>query len=159
MTVIPYDRFAAAAYANKLAFDRNPRYYNFDELGGDCTNFISQCLYAGCGVMNTTPTYGWYYRSLSSRSPSWSGVSFLYDFLMGNKGKGPFGEETGAETMKLGDVIQLAATDEYTHSLLVTDHIDGQIFVAAHTFDAYMRPLSSYDYQTIRYLHILGARK
>jgi hypothetical protein len=23
-----------------------PRYGTFDEIGGDCTNFVSQCLYA-----------------------------------------------------------------------------------------------------------------
>ena len=47
MPLIPYDRSAAVTYAHRWAFGRNPRYYNFDELGGDCTNFASQCLYAG----------------------------------------------------------------------------------------------------------------
>ena len=54
-----YDRSAAVAYARKWAFGRNPEYYDFGGIGGDCTNFVSQCLYAGAGVMNFTPELGW----------------------------------------------------------------------------------------------------
>ena len=56
LKIIPYDRFAGVSYAHRWAYERNPKYMNFDELGGDCTNFASQCLYAGAGVMNFTPT-------------------------------------------------------------------------------------------------------
>jgi len=37
-----YDRKEALLYAEKWAMDRNPRYYNFDSVGGDCTSFVSQ---------------------------------------------------------------------------------------------------------------------
>ena len=47
-----YNREKAIVYAQKWAYARNPNYYNFDHVGGDCTSFISQCLYAGTGVMN-----------------------------------------------------------------------------------------------------------
>ncbi|MBR4879641.1 MAG: amidase domain-containing protein, partial [Clostridia bacterium] len=60
MPTIPYNRLAAVRYARKWALSRNPMYYNFDETGGDCTNFASQCIYAGAGVMNFGPLYGWY---------------------------------------------------------------------------------------------------
>ena len=43
MSVTAYDRGKAVAYAHKWAFGRNPAYYNFDKIGGDCTNFTSQC--------------------------------------------------------------------------------------------------------------------
>jgi hypothetical protein len=46
MKEIGYDRARALAYAEKWALSRNPAYFSFDGLGGDCTNFISQCLYA-----------------------------------------------------------------------------------------------------------------
>lgn len=46
MNTISYDRNSAIAYAKKWALSQNPRYYNFDPVGGDCTSFISQCLYA-----------------------------------------------------------------------------------------------------------------
>ena len=83
-TQIPYDRSKAAAYAEKWAFSRNPRYISFDGMGGDCTSFVSQCLYAGTGVMNYTRDTGWYYNSASDRAAAWSGVPYLYRFeLMG----------------------------------------------------------------------------
>ncbi|HIS96851.1 MAG TPA: amidase domain-containing protein, partial [Candidatus Scatomorpha pullistercoris] len=76
-----YDRQRAVAYARRWAYSRNPLFYNFTGIGGDCTNFISQCLLAGCCVMNCTPTFGWYYRNASDRAPAWTGVQYLYNFL------------------------------------------------------------------------------
>ena len=84
MKVVEYNREAAVAYARKWAFVRNPAYYNFDRLGGDCTNFASQCLFAGLGVMNGTPDIGWYYRALSDRAAAWTGVEYFYRFLLAN---------------------------------------------------------------------------
>ena len=85
MRVIEYDRKAVVAYARRWAFARNPQYYNFDRLGGDCTNFASQCLFAGCGVMNFTPTFGWFYLDLQNRAPAWTGVEYFYQFLMNHQ--------------------------------------------------------------------------
>ncbi len=155
-SVREYNRRRAVQYAQKWAYERNPAYYDFSEIGGDCTNFISQCLYAGSGVMNYTPETGWYYRSINDRSPSWTGVEFLYDFLVTNNTRGPFAREGSAEDMRLGDVIQLGEKTRFYHSLLVTGIQNGEIYVAAHTFNAYMRPLRSYTFQKIRYLHIEG---
>jgi len=39
MALQAYDRAAAVAYARKWALSRNPRYYDYEDLGGDCTNF------------------------------------------------------------------------------------------------------------------------
>lgn len=44
MREIPYNRIAAVLYARRWGNARNPAYYNFDELGGDCTNFASQSM-------------------------------------------------------------------------------------------------------------------
>ena len=52
MKILNYDRKQAIKYAKAWAYFRNPNYYNFDNIGGDCTNYISQCIYAGCRVMN-----------------------------------------------------------------------------------------------------------
>ena len=69
MKVQLYNRENVYSYAKKWALKRNPKYYNFDSLGGDCTNFVSQCVYAGSSIMNFTKDLGWYYRSLSDRAP------------------------------------------------------------------------------------------
>ncbi len=160
MQIFPYDREAAAAYARRWAFKRNPRYYNFDGNGGDCTNFASQCVYAGAKVMNFTPTFGWYYRSPNDRAPAWTGVEYLYNFLVGNKGMGPFAEERSLHALEIGDIVQLGhETGDFYHSPVVTDIVRGHIFVAAHTFDAYDRPLASYRFERVRGIHILGVRK
>ena len=158
MIEIPYKRFDALKYAKKWAYSRNPKYYDFGDIGGDCTNFISQCLYAGVGVMNYTPVYGWYYRSVADRSPSWTGVEFLSDFLLNNKSVGPFGSLTDAGKVEPGDIIQLGNEDgNFYHSLIITE-VSPEILVATHSFNAFNRPLSSYDYDTIQFIHIEGAR-
>ena len=159
--IINYNREAAVAYARKWAFGRNPAYYDFSMLGGDCTNFASQCIYAGAGVMNFTPTFGWYYKSLNDRSPSWTGVEYLYNFLVENeKGVGPFAKEAPLSELEVGDIVQLGrSTGDLYHSPVVVAIRNGVIFVAAHTFDAYNRPLTSYNYERVRGIHILGVRK
>lgn len=151
-----YIRKDAINYAKKWAYSRNPKYYTFDKLGGDCTNFISQCLFAGAKTMNYTPTFGWYYIDSTKRSPSWTGVEFLYNFLITNKDAGPFAIETTQEKIQLGDIIQLGNSEKFYHSLIVVNIHQNNIFVAAHDFDAYMKNLKTYHYEKARFLHIAG---
>ena len=33
-----YNRQLAVEYAHRWAYDRNPKYYNFSGIGGDCAN-------------------------------------------------------------------------------------------------------------------------
>ena len=58
MNNLKYNRLKAVEYAKRWAYKRNPKYYNFDEIGGDCTSFISQCIYEGSGIMNYTKDFG-----------------------------------------------------------------------------------------------------
>ncbi|MBR2325106.1 MAG: amidase domain-containing protein [Clostridia bacterium] len=155
----PYERERAVLYAKKWVFSQNPLFGNFRDIGGNCTNFVSQCVYAGSCVMNETPTFGWYYKSLDDRSPSWTGVEYFYDFLVNNAGVGPFGAERTADEMEIGDVIQLGREGEgYYHTLLVVGFEGEDILVAAQTDDVFMRPLSTYTYDFARYIKILGVR-
>ena len=157
-----YDRRKAIDYAKKWAFLRNPAYYNFDFVGGDCTNFISQCIYAGCGVMNYTKDFGWYYINGNNKAASWSGVEFLYNFLVNNKGIGPYGKQVNEN--EIGDIIQLSFDGtNFTHSLIIVE-IDktiglNGIKIATHTFDSYNKKVSEYIFQKIRFIHIEGYRK
>lgn len=155
-----YDRNAVYAYAKEWAYKRNPSFYDFSLLGGDCTNFCSQCILSGAPQMNYTKTFGWYYISLSNRSPSFTGVEFLYDFLVKNKGVGPYAVPCNLNEVKVGDVVQLGnATGDYYHSPIVTAVIGDKVYVSAHTTDTFNRSLSSYDYYSIRCAHILGYRR
>jgi Putative amidase domain len=42
-----YDRYAAIDYANARVYSRNPWYADFRDLGGNCTNFVSQAMQVG----------------------------------------------------------------------------------------------------------------
>ena len=149
-----YDREKAVQYALKWALARNPMYLNYDNLGGDCTNFISQCLYAGVGEMNYRG-YGWYYIDGNNKSPSWTGVRFLYEFLINNEYEGSRGKLINKNELEIGDIIQLSFNNGvFGHSLIVTSLDDDEIRVCAHTIDSRNRLLETYDYQDIRYIKI-----
>lgn len=158
MRDISYDRNAAVAYARKWAYERNPAYYNFEKIGGDCTNFASQSIYAGSRIMNYTPIKGWYYRSSSDRSASWTGVNYLYNFLISNKSVGPYAHVATQDEVMPGDIVQLGTRDGHFYHSPVITAVTPTILVAAHTFDALDRPLSSYIYDVARFLHIDGVR-
>ena len=165
LTQIPYNRDLAVAYARKWALSRNPLFPDFAGGGGDCTNFVSQSLLAGCGVMDFTPTFGWYYRSLADRAPAWSGVNELFDFLTSSAdfntrmGEGPYATVVrNRREIQEGDVVQLANSEgRFYHTLIISGFEGNDILVCAHTNDALDRRLSTYSYSSLRVLHVMGA--
>ena len=163
---LPYDRARAVEYARRWALSRNPLFIDFTGRGGDCTSFVSQCVFAGCGVMNYTETFGWYYISPTDRAPAWSGVDEFFNFMTGtpdfvaeNGGTGPRGfDVTDAEQIEIGDVIQLQnSRGEFYHSLLISEITDDDILVCAHSDDALDRPISTYNFTALRVIHIENA--
>lgn len=158
-----YQREKAVAYAHRWAYGRNPNYLSFNGLGGDCTNFISQCIYAGGARMNYKPTFGWYYKNGRSKAPAWTGVEYLYRFLTKNTGPGPYAAEVDIREVAIADVIQLSFDGvTFGHSLFVVSvgpvPNPENVLIATHTNDSDYRPLASYSYSKYRCLHILGAR-
>lgn len=156
-----YDRQAAIDYALKWAMSRNPRYYDYEGLGGDCTNFVSQCIFAGSGVMNYKPNFGWYYASANNHSPSWTGVPFLYDYLTRKTGAGPIGVHTAMQNIVPGDISQFSnGKGHYYHSQFIVSVGDppsyDNILICTHTYDSINRPLTSYEFSGIRFVHITG---
>ena len=96
----------------------------------------------------------------------WSGVDELYNFLIGapdfisnNNGYGPYATDAKtAGRIDLGDIIQLARDDgNFYHSLIITGFTDNDILVSAQSNDALDKPLSEYNYTSLRALHIEGA--
>lgn len=163
MELQPYRRDEAVAYARHWAYGRNPEFYDYERIGGDCTNFASQCIYAGTGVMNYTPIFGWYYIDANNKAPAWTGVEYLHNFLIRSEiSPGPICTVTQDLTVaEPGDVIQLIFEGNvFQHSpvVIATDGsgLPSGIQVAAHSYDADCRPLDSYTYQQYRVLHILG---
>lgn len=158
----PYNRVMAVDYAHQWALSRNPRFYDFSGIGGDCTNFASQVILAGSGVMNYSRTNGWYYTDLNSRAPSWTDVDLLYRFLVTNQIRGPFARETGVEAIMPGDIVQLSfvGNNDFNHSPVVvavgSPPRINNILVATHSADHDNYPLGRFNWQQIRFIHILG---
>jgi hypothetical protein len=162
----PYDKISAVAYSHRWALSRNPDYFDYSSLGGDCTNYISQCLYAGSKIMNYTKNFGWYYINANEKAPAWTGVPYLYNFLTRKEqSPGPFGEEVSLQNIGIGDIIQLSfrKNSNFAHSLFVV-HIGmpadyNNILINTHTYDRQNYPLSKYNWERIRFIKILGVRK
>ena len=161
-----YNRQKAVEYAFKWWNNRNPQFYNFDSLGGDCTNFINQCLNAGGIVMDNTVNTGWFYKSLNYRSPSWSGVNEFLSYALNNKlNVGVKAKVVPLTQLEIGDIIQMRQNPaRFNHTLLVTkiDNTNGlqltpnNIYVTAHTFDVKDKKLSLYNYEQIKCLKVLN---
>jgi len=159
MYIDKYNRQLALEYAHKWAYSRNKNYYNYDKIGGDCTNFVSQCIYAGSKIMNFNKPMGWYYSNANNKAPAWTGVEFLYNFLIKNKEIGPFGIEKEIDELEIGDIIQLSFDNiRFVHSLIIVEN-KNKILIATHTFDADYKDIKSYNYKKIRGIHIEGIRK
>jgi len=168
-----YNRTAAVQYADAWASNtqtlRNPAWGNFDPPNGngDCTNYVSQVIYAGAPQMDNTGSYQWYYYGYNNRAPSWTDVSSLYTYLINNTWTGPYGAViTNACALRGGDVIQLKSGSTWFHSLVVVavfancNNIGPGTAVRynAHTTDRYQYPLSYVSAYTKRLIKIQGWR-
>jgi len=67
-----YDRAKAESYLHLYSLNPNPKFYNYEHIGGDCTNFASQVIDAGCGIMSPD----WYYKA--SNQKLLHGPEFLF---------------------------------------------------------------------------------
>ena len=108
--------------------------------------------------MNYDMNNGWYYINANNKSPSWTGVEFLYNFLVSNRSAGPKGIETTIDKLEIGDIIQLSFNGvQFTHGLVVVQNADNEdnTLIAAHTFDAFGRKVSSYEYLKYRCIHLI----
>lgn len=157
-----YNRRAAVAYAHRWAFQRNQKYYDYEEIGGDCTNFASQCLYAGAKVMDFTPDFGWYYLNANDKAPAWTGVEYFYRYLTREaQTAGPVASIVRLAQLSPGDFVQLSANgDIFTHTAIVVQIVGRpslqSVLVASHSYDSDYRPLGTYSFQKSRFLHVTG---
>lgn len=112
--------------------------------------------------MNYDDPFGWYYIDSNQKSPSWTGVVYLYDFLTRKeRSVGPIAREVELQEIRPGDLVQLSFNGEtYQHTPVVVFAREpktlGDILIAAHSYDALDRPLDSYTFEKIRFLHVEG---
>ena len=118
-----YDREAASLYARKYAKNPNKDYpfYGKPDYKGDCTNFTSQCLYAGGIVTDNVGKYQWY--KLNS---AWRGANKFYEYWNNNKGsgstKGLKASKSIFKDIRLADLIEKKPENAVTHTVIVTGY-------------------------------------
>lgn len=118
-----YDREVAATYARKYAKTPNKDYpfYGKPDYKGDCTNFTSQCLYAGGIVTDNVGKYQWY--KLNS---AWRGANKFYEYWNNNKGsgstKGLKASKSTFKDIRLADLIEKKPKNAVTHTVIVTGY-------------------------------------
>lgn len=164
-----YNRERAVEYAIRWALGRNPVYKDYEEWGGDCTNFISQCIHAGKIPLDhegNSVLRQWYWYSDANRTPSWTAAQPFYKYLTLNNTEetqrfGVYAVETEFNTLEKGDIVQLLYEDNLAyHTMIVSEVIleDNMLvdyLVCQHTYDLLNYPLSLKQ-GTKRYIKILG---
>jgi Putative amidase domain len=137
-----YNRLAAVNYSKIWAHSSNP-VWGARENNSDCTNFVSQALYAGGWTMvhgHPRNHDSWFAERLSSagagRSFTWSGAQPFCDFLQ-NSGRAYW--VNTPNQLNYGDVVQLRDIGEgggrISHTMLVTRAIGNDIRLSYHTAD------------------------
>ena len=155
--MIEYNRKLAVDYARRYALNYNPKYFHFAGMGGDCTNYISQCLLAGGGVMNYDKYYGWFYINKDNRAPSWTSVKYFQRFLLTHNFPGFVAKVVPIDQLDVGDIIQIRQNPtEFNHTVIITRITSREIYVCAHSNDALDKPLSSYQYIELKGIHIIS---
>ena len=138
-----YNRAAAATYAEAFAIVHNGAWptYQFD-----CTNFVSQALYAGGWEMtgaDADDDESWFGPDLAGGhfglSRSWAKADGLKKFLRAS-GRA---HECKATELFLGDVVQIIDhSGEADHSMMVSLIAGGEPCLSYHTTDRFNVPLS-----------------
>ncbi|WP_062352522.1 amidase domain-containing protein [Bacillus kwashiorkori] len=141
-----YDRRKAVQYAERWWNDYNPQFRKFQV---DCTNYISQCLYAGGAPMRGFPnrSNGWWYQN-NNWSFSWSVAHSLRWYLGQSKTGLRAKEVQDPRELRLGDVIcyDFQGDGRFDHTTIVTaKDYNGMPLVNAHTTNSRMRYWSYED--------------
>ena len=125
-----YNRIAARDYAYKYWSSYNPAYTSYKGNGGDCANFVSQCLHAG-GI-HTDATW-------KADSVSWIRASAVPSYMM-NKG---YATKTSYTNATAGSFAYTSSGAG--HAVLVTINDGAKIAYTAHTTDRKDAAFSSTD--------------
>ncbi|GAA3409820.1 amidase domain-containing protein [Paenibacillus hodogayensis] len=140
-----YEREKARRYAEKWWNGTEPQYA---ELESDCTNFVSQCLFAGGAPMNYTGKResGWWYQGKDGSkeywSYSWAVAHSLQAFLTSSKGGLRADVTDSPHKLAIGDVIcyDWDGDGRFQHNAIVTGFdAAGMPLVNAHTTNSRMR--------------------
>jgi len=132
-----YNRLAAVSYASYWVWGRNGYYTYLGDNGGDCTNFVSQCLAAGgwqnSGFYDRTNSYNWFCYWGWYMSYTWGGAPNFKQFL-DNSGRAT--RVNAWQNLTGGDVIVMDENGNGTisHSVFVLGrNAQGTIMLGQHS--------------------------
>lgn len=139
-----YSYSAMAKYAEKYWKNYNSSYRKFNNVGGDCTNFISQALRAG-GWKNDTGWYksykNWWYNS-SNQTTSWVNVNYWASFAL-------YSDRAynldNVYKLGVGDILQMDFTGNRSkdHSMITTYRSGGVPYLTYHSSNTYRKSVRS----------------
>ena len=156
-----YDREAAVAYARRWVGERSGDWPDYSRNGGNCQNFVSQCLLAGGIPMDTVSPGIWkWYGSTpddlprpAGRSAAWSAVGEFLDYARENSGYGLAAvADAPYYTGRPGDVIHLGTGEDWRHTVIISQVVaDGEgniedYLICSNTADLRDFPVSAYAY-------------
>ena len=172
-----YDREAAVAYSytwtDKESVVRNTdKYSDYSGFGGNCQNFVSQCLHESGIPMDWTGTYDnqwkWfddelnYQETASGRVPAWSDTYQFYNYCRSNTDVLVAETDANLYTGEPGDIIQYSVKGYTYHSVIIVDVIKdtkGNVIdylVNSNTSDKVNFPMSAYGYSDMRMIKVIG---
>ncbi|MDD6796439.1 MAG: amidase domain-containing protein [Clostridiaceae bacterium] len=145
---INYNVNKAVEYARNYALKPNKLYKDFSDKGGDCTNFVSQCLFAG----NLPLSNSW-----QPYTGTWIRVTELYYYLL----RKSYGHESDNKfDFQKGSIIQFFSNTKgyYAHSGIITEVLsNGDCLYCCHSYNKLDYPLSEIYpilYDKFRIIHI-----
>jgi hypothetical protein len=141
------DKNKIIKYARQYALNYNKSYKDFDNNGGDCTNFVSQCLHAG----GLPFSLAW----MPYTNP-WVRVNELYYFMI----KSGFNKTNSSLPARPSDIIQFHSIKKgfFSHSGIITETLsNGDCLYCCHSYNKLDYPLSEVYpllYDKIRIINI-----
>jgi len=135
-----YDRNRAVQYALTYGNKPNPQYPYFKiygEDGGDCTNFVSQCLKSGGIEMVYHDKAPWWFND-DKHTISWTSSHSLYwclkvryqEYLNGPRGK----VVNDLSSLTIGDLIFYRdMQDKIDHCVIVTTFLNNLPLITQHS--------------------------
>ncbi|MCG2826633.1 MAG: N-acetylmuramoyl-L-alanine amidase, partial [Thermoplasmatales archaeon] len=138
-----YDRKAVSGYADLYWENYNPEYADYSASGGDCANFVSQCMIAGGlslwqgrdGNGANVDEYGTmpFCDYLHEQLVKYQNASYSYIEYSGT----PPDYLTAGDVIIYGDASDEASPDYWRHAVIVVEGSGINCKVSGHTTDRY----------------------
>ena len=164
-----YNRCLAVGYAHNWAKGRNKNYYSYSDRGGDCANYVSQCLFEGgipmseqwysyrtnhhdiLGILEAL-NHNWAYDY--DNSLAWRSASDLYNYLSDNYSTGMVEVTNDSDlellirnnNIRIGDTMFFDADADGipNHATIISMVLDNEIGYSAHTESRSDEPIGTF---------------